>query len=127
MKLLFAIALGGAAGALLRYGVSGLVQRAMPSAFPWGTLTVNVIGSLLLGFIWYGFERFPPAAPIRGFVVVGLLGAFTTFSTYSLETITMARMHDARLAIGYVLVSNVVCIAAAVAGFFAAIALFPKT
>ena len=127
MRLLLAIAAGGALGALLRYGVSGLVQRAMPSGFPWGTITVNVIGSLLLGILWFGFEKHAASPALRGFVVVGLLGAFTTFSTYSLETVVLARVHDIRLAALNVVVSNLICIAAAAAGYVAAIALFSES
>ena len=120
MNLLLAIAAGGALGALLRYAVSGLATKLMPGAFPVGTLTVNVIGSFLLGCGWVLVERLSGAPNLRAFAVVGLLGAFTTFSTYSLETLMLARLHDMRMALLNVAVSNLLCIAAVAAGFYLA-------
>ena len=117
MNVLLAIAAGGAVGALLRYGLSGLVQRQFEGAFPWGTISVNVIGSLLMGFCWEMFDRAALSPSLRGFVIVGLLGAFTTFSTFSLETLMLARVHDARIAFLNVVISNVICISAAFAGY----------
>jgi CrcB protein len=88
MTLLY-IALGGALGALARYGVGGWVQDRAGFAFPMGTLTVNVLGSLLIGFSLRYLEAIRLAPEIRVLVAVGFLGAFTTFSTYSYETITL--------------------------------------
>lgn len=116
MSVLLAIAAGGALGALLRYGLSGLVQKLAGGAFPWGTLTVNVAGSLAIGICWELFNRVPASPALRGFVVVGLLGAFTTFSTFSLETVVLARVHDVRMALLNVATSNVICITAAFVG-----------
>jgi CrcB protein len=88
MTLLY-IALGGALGALTRYGVGGWVQERAGFAFPMGTLTVNVLGSLLIGFSLRYLEAIRLAPEVRVLVAVGFLGAFTTFSTYSYETITL--------------------------------------
>ena len=70
-----------------------------------------------MGMLWHLFERsaLPPGA--RAFVLVGLLGAFTTFSAYSLETVMLARMHDVRLAVANVALSNLLCIGAVFAGY----------
>ena len=117
MRILAAIATGGALGALLRYALSGLVTRLLPGPFPAGTLAVNLLGSFFIGCAWVLVERLGGAPHLRAFAVVGLLGAFTTFSTYSLETLMLGRMHDLRTAAAYVLASNVLCLAAVAAGF----------
>ena len=116
MKLLFAIAAGGAIGALLRYGLAGLIQKVVLGAFPWGTVTVNVLGSLMMGVCWEYLFRSPASTALRGFILVGFLGAFTTFSTFSLETVLLARLHDMPAALLNVLVSNTVCISAVLLG-----------
>ena len=85
------VALGGALGAVLRYGVSGLAYRLFGSGFPWGTLAVNALGCLLIGLLWAAAERSPLSPQMSVFVFVGILGAFTTFSTYALETVQLAR------------------------------------
>lgn len=112
-----AIAAGGAAGALLRYSVSGWIQRRTGSPFPWGTVTVNVLGSFAMGFLWHWIEHHAVAPELRAFALVGLLGAFTTFSTFSLETVMLARLHDIRLAAANLVLSNLVCVSAALAGY----------
>ncbi len=82
-----AVALAGAIGAVARYGLDGLVARRAPGAFPWGTFTINVSGSFALGLMFTLFtERVSVDAWIRGGLMIGLLGAYTTFSTLSLET-----------------------------------------
>ena len=124
--ILPAIALGGACGALSRYALSGWIQQAHPGPFPWGTVTVNVVGSLLIGFLWQVFSHFDLSPPWRGLLIVGFLGALTTFSTFSLETMLLARMHDIRLAIANVLASNLVCIAAVFGGYGAGHILFNR-
>lgn len=88
VRQLLVIALGGAIGASLRWLIAGAVQRAAGGSFPWGTFVVNAIGSLLLGFLFvYLLERTSMGELIRLALTVGLLGAFTTFSTYSLESL----------------------------------------
>lgn len=84
-----AIALGGALGAVSRYLVGGWVQTMIEGAFPWGTFAVNVLGSLILGFLMIWLGQTLASAELRHFLVMGLLGSFTTFSTFSLETVEM--------------------------------------
>lgn len=111
MRQLLAIALGGAVGAALRWLLAGAVQRATGAAFPWGTLTVNAVGSFLLGFLFiYFLERSSMGELARLGVTVGLLGAFTTFSTYSLESILMLQEGDYAMAAANVIVQVVVCL-----------------
>lgn len=83
------VAFGGALGALARYGLGGWIQARTGFAFPWGTLAVNVLGSFLLGLGLRYLEGVPAAPEFRALVSIGLLGAFTTFSTFSYETVTL--------------------------------------
>lgn len=88
------VALGGAIGATGRYGIWLLTSRWAPnSPFPWGTATVNVVGSFLLGFLLtrWGFKSDPAGPALRDFLAVGVLGGFTTFSTFSFETVDLLR------------------------------------
>jgi CrcB protein len=112
VRLLF-IAAGGALGALLRYGVSGLVQRMAGGTFPAGTLAVNLIGCVTIGLV-AGVLAGPPVIRVehREFILVGVLGALTTFSTYSLETFNLLDGRAYGLAACNVLLSNVLGLAA---------------
>ncbi|MDZ7781080.1 MAG: fluoride efflux transporter CrcB [Gemmatimonadota bacterium] len=101
MTLLY-IALGGAAGALARYGLGGWVQNRIAVAFPWGTLTVNVIGCLLIGLSIPYLEALRVKPDVRMLVAVGVLGAFTTFSAFGYETVALLREGAWPRAVGYV-------------------------
>ena len=90
MMLIFAIALGGAVGALSRYGMSTGIYALAGRAFPFGTLAVNVLGSFLMGVLAVSLiERFSLTPEWRAAVLIGFLGSFTTFSTFSIETINL--------------------------------------
>lgn len=115
-KLAF-IAIGGATGALLRYYVSGLTYRYLDGLFPWGTLVVNMTGCLFIGFLWQIFETIADSADIRAFIFVGVLGAFTTFSTFGLETMNLIKEGDYKYAVNNIVVSNVLGIVLVFAGF----------
>lgn len=102
MQMVLAIALGGATGALSRHFLAGFVTKAVGYGFPLGTMTVNVLGSLLMGFLVTAFAlKFDSTPELRGFLTVGLLGSFTTFSTYSLETVLLIERGDWQSAIIY--------------------------
>lgn len=89
MHIIF-IAVGGAGGALLRYWISNATHMLLGRGFPFGTLTVNLIGSILMGFLYiYLYERLDTSPELRAGIMIGLLGAFTTFSTFSLETLNL--------------------------------------
>jgi fluoride exporter len=121
MTQVLAIAAGGAIGALLRYWVSSAVQNRTTSVFPYGTLTVNVIGSLLIGFLYiWLIERLAVGPAVRAFMLIGVLGAFTTFSTFSIETLNLMESGHLGKALVNMLVSVIVCTGAAGLGVLAA-------
>lgn len=114
MMQLAAIAAGGALGALLRYATSLGVHHLFGRAFPYGTLSVNVLGSLLMGLLYVMLvERLALAAEWRAALLIGLLGAFTTFSTFSLETLQLIEGGEIARAGLNVVLSVVLCLAAA--------------
>lgn len=95
MQMLLAIAAGGAAGALSRHFVAGAITRALGTGFPYGTFTVNILGSLVMGFLITAFALKIQASPeLKGLLTVGFLGSFTTFSTYSLEVALLIERND---------------------------------
>jgi len=110
-RQLLAVAAGGATGAVLRWLMAGAVQRFAGGAFPWGTFAVNALGSFLLGFLFvWLIERSTATELVRLALTVGLLGAFTTFSTYSLESIRLLQEGALGMAAANVMGQVVVCL-----------------
>lgn len=107
MTRLIFIAIGGAVGALLRYGLTGFISKNFDGAFPWGTLGVNLLGCLLIGFLWEIFSNAVTAPNWRAFMLIGLLGAFTTFSSYGLECLNMLRDGEVKFALTNMFLSNI--------------------
>ena len=108
MKLIWYVAVGGAAGSVLRFLLSGLIQRAAPVGFPSGTLIVNITGSLLLGLLMsYMLGSGVGSPPVRALLITGFCGGYTTFSTFSYETITLLEDGDWRRAALYASLSLV--------------------
>ena len=117
MVQVLAIAAGGALGAVLRFWVSTAVYALLGRAFPWGTLAVNVVGSLAMGVLFVLFiERMTLGPHWRAAILIGLLGSFTTFSTFSLETLNLIEQADYIKAALNILVSVAACIIAAGCG-----------
>ncbi|TCK18297.1 camphor resistance protein CrcB [Thiogranum longum] len=117
MSQVLAIAGGGALGAVLRYWVSTGVYAMAGRGFPYGTLAVNILGSLLMGFLYiWLLERSLESAGMRAFLLIGLLGAFTTFSTFSIETLILMEGGQYVRALVNTLASVVLCVAAAALG-----------
>jgi CrcB protein len=108
MQRTILIALAGLAGTLLRYWVAGHVARQYEETFPWGTMAVNLIGCLLTGAVFYVTEeRFLINPTVRTVVLIGLLGGFTTFSSYGLQTFVLLRDGEYGLATLNIITSNV--------------------
>ncbi|MDA9877317.1 MAG: fluoride efflux transporter CrcB [Porticoccaceae bacterium] len=108
-----AVAIGGALGAMARYGVSTLVFDASSQRFPYATLSVNVLGSFLIGILFVLIVEkglLPPE--MRSILMVGFLGAFTTFSTFSLDALGLWQNGHLLLALVYALGTVVLCLAA---------------
>jgi len=113
VQQILAIAGGGALGAVLRFGMSNVVYRMLGRDFPYGTLAVNVLGSLLMGFLFVVLlERIVVSAEWRAALLVGLLGAFTTFSTFSFETLALFEGGEPVKAITNIALSVFLCLAA---------------
>jgi CrcB protein len=114
MRQLLAIAAGGAVGTLLRYWVSTGAHAVLGRGFPYGTLTVNVLGSLMMGFLYvWLLDRIVTGPVVRAFLLIGLLGGFTTFSTFSIESLNLIEAGHVLKALVNVLLSVTVCITAA--------------
>jgi CrcB protein len=120
------IACGGALGSLARYYAAEALSRLMGAAFPWGTILVNISGSLLIGFVAGGVGasgRWIDSPFARQFLMVGICGGYTTFSAFSLQTFTMLETGDVARAGLNVAVSVLACVAATALGYGAAAAL----
>lgn len=113
---LWAVALGGALGASGRYLLSTVLQRLLGDGFPWGTLGVNLLGSFLLGLLFAAIQREAIPPEFQGLLAVGVLGSFTTFSTFSLETLTLLHEGAWGRAATYALGSLVLGLAAVALG-----------
>ena len=114
---LLCIAAGGAVGAVARYLVSGVWLGGDGPGIPWGTFVVNVAGSLVIGVLAGLLEHWPIAPNVRAMILTGFLGAFTTFSTFSLEAVDLLRERQVFLAGAYVLGSCAAGLMAAWAGW----------
>jgi CrcB protein len=117
MNHIVLVAVGGALGSVARYFTGLATLRLFGPGYPWGTLTVNIFGGLVIGiFAELIARRFDGSPELRLFIITGILGGFTTFSAFSLEVTTMAERGDYVTAVGYVLVSVLISVAAVFAG-----------
>src|SRR3954463_1996757 len=117
------VAIGSALGGVARYWCSGLVARLAGETFPWGTILVNILGSFFIGFaaaLSRPEGRFLIPFEARLFVMVGLCGGYTTFSSFSLQTLTLLQDGQRWAAVGNVTVSVVLCLLSVWLGFAAA-------
>lgn len=106
------LALAGAAGTLARYGLGGLVQRWLGAIFPWGTISINILGTFAFGVIWaMAGERSAIPAEVRVIVLIGFMGAFTTFSTFMFETGQLMRDGEYLYAVANLAIQNIVGLA----------------
>lgn len=115
------IALGGAVGAMGRYGMSTWVNSLVKTSFPWATFSINLLGSFLMGIVFVVItERVPSLAPYRPLIMVGFLGAFTTFSTFSLEIFSLIHQQAWLSAVSYLLLSCILGVLGVAIGIFLA-------
>ena len=126
MATYFWVGIGSALGGMGRYWCSGLIARNFGDFFPWGTILVNVTGSLLIGFIassLAGDDRLLALPDARAFLMIGICGGYTTFSSFSLETLNLLRDGEWSWAITNIVLSVVLCIVAVWLGHLGASAL----
>ena len=119
MARILLICLGGFLGTGARYGLNGLMSHRFGETFPFGTLTINILGSFVIGIVFIATgpdSRVLVSADVRQFIMIGILGGFTTFSSFSLQTLTLLREGDVGAAIANVGLSVVVGLLAAWAG-----------
>ena len=113
MSMVLAVACGGALGAVGRHLISSYMQTVAGNTFPWGTLTVNVLGCVILGTLVTVFAHiWSPTQEMRAFLTVGMMGALTTFSAFSLEVVLMIERAQWVMAAGYVAASVILCVEA---------------
>lgn len=121
VKSLLWIALGGAVGSMSRFLLSQVVHTVYSGRFPFGTLVINALGSFLIGIVFVMIaERLVLEPHWRSILIVGFLGAFTTFSTFSLETVALVEKGHYSLAALYIASSVGLCLTATVAGLLLA-------
>ena len=119
MGILLAVALGGALGSLARYFVAGAVQSAAWSGFPWGIFVVNISGGFIMGVIVeLGALKFHLVPEVRAFLTVGILGGYTTFSTFSLDSVLLIQRGAWGAAAAYMVGSTVLSVLALFAGLW---------
>lgn len=118
MQQILLIAIGGSLGAVARYGLSTFVYHTTNDIFPWGTFVVNLTGSFLIGVFIELFDTTIIPSEWRSFITIGFLGAYTTFSSYTLETVNLFRDGELRLAAVNVLANNLISIVLLVAGIY---------
>jgi CrcB protein len=118
MTRLLLVGLGGFVGTLGRYWLSGLIARRYGETFPYGTLVVNALGCFVIGCLFYFFyERGLTSPTSRTVIFIGVLGGFTTFSSYGLQTFTLLRDGEVLLALANIAASNVLCLVLVWLGF----------
>jgi CrcB protein len=118
MNAYLLVAIGGAVGSVARYWTTGIVTRLLGAGFPWGTLLINIVGSLVIGTV----AAVPTGGlglsdPVRLLIMTGVCGGFTTFSAFSLQTLELMEMGRHAVAFGYVLSSVVLCVIACWLGY----------
>lgn len=122
--LYLCLAVGGVIGTLARYGLARWIPTWAGDGFPWATFAINLAGSLVLGFAVRAFESLATSPEVRGLVAVGFCGAFTTFSTFSLETVALMQRGEWGRAAAYALGSVAFGLLAVYAGMTLAGAAF---
>ena len=117
MQILY-IAIGGSIGAVTRFLLSEFINRTSNDVFPWGTIAVNLIGSFLIGLFVELFSRTIVPDNLRTILIIGFLGAFTTFSTYALESVKLLQGNEIKLFIQNILIHNILGLVFVIFGIY---------
>lgn len=117
IQVLYLVA-GGAIGTGFRYFLSSWIQRIMVHPFPYGILSVNILGSFLIGFCWSLSETFSFSSHTKLFLFTGFFGGFTTFSSFTLDSMNLMKAGEYKLAIINIFISNLLGLLAVFAGYF---------
>lgn len=128
MMVWLSVAIGGAIGSMARYGVSIAALRLWGVTFPWGTLLINVVGSFIIGFfgrLTISGGPFPASPGLRTFVMIGFCGGFTTFSSFSLQTLDLLQAGEVARSGLYILLSVALCLLFVWLGVLAGLLLAP--
>jgi len=125
LGLLLSVGLGGFVGAILRFSISDWVNKLSSSSFPFGTLSVNILGSLLMGFLFMYFSQINLSAQQKLIFTTGLLGALTTFSTFSMDTVTLLQQELYIKAMTNVFLNVILSVLATLIGIFIFYKIFP--
>jgi fluoride exporter len=126
MKILLLIGAGSFIGGISRFLMTQLIQIKVPGSFPFGTMSVNILGSFLIGFLFAWIDRGNVNAEWKPFLITGILGGFTTFSAFSAETLTMMKQGQLFNASAYVAATVIVALFATMFGFFLHGKIFPQ-
>ena len=118
MLKILSIGIGGFIGAILRYGMAEYISLNSGSFYPWGTFSVNLLGAFTIGFLWKALEYVPINADLKALIFVGMIGAFTTFSTFMFETVKLLQDSEYLYALTYLFGSIVFGLVAVYLGIF---------
>jgi fluoride exporter len=117
MKIILVLT-GGAVGSLLRYIVSESMSKVSDGGFPYGTLFVNLCGCLIIGLLWGIFSQEGLTTNVKAFLFIGLLGGFTTFSAFALESFQLFDNGQLKTGVIYILISNIAGISLTIGGYY---------
>jgi CrcB protein len=118
LSSLLILTVGGAIGTVLRFSIFLTADRYLNKDLPWGTLIVNLLGSFMIGVLWSYFDRTNIAPAFRLFLFVGILGSFTTFSTFAFENLSLAQEGAFRTMMVNILLNNVLGIGLCFTGYY---------
>ncbi len=117
-QALFPLMIGGAIGTLLRFVIYQLADRHLNQSYPWGTLIVNLLGSFLIGVLWSYFDKSNISPAMRVFLFIGILGSFTTFSTFAFDSLSLAQEGAFRVMAMNIILTNVLGIGLCFVGYY---------
>lgn len=118
IQALIPLLLGGAIGTLLRFVIYQLADRHLNQNYPWGTLIVNLLGSFLIGVLWSFFDKSSISPAIRVFLFIGILGSFTTFSTFAFDNLSLFQDGAYKVMVFNILLTNVLGIGLCFVGYY---------